>query len=131
MRVLSIFVRHGTAEYTRAEQRLSTIFERQLPAVARDTVVVDTALPLRVFEEQPGRVLIGGDNMDWEFSGFESGIAHVGDEIFNYDLVNFATSALAQLYAGYLDRFDGNALAAIVDRPLCLGHIDCYNESIE
>jgi len=128
--VLSIFVRHGTDKYPDAEQRLSLLFRNQLPRIRRDIVVVDTALPRGEFERRPGRVVIGGDNSSWEFSGFQAGLSHVGDELAEYDLVNLATSAFRQLYADYLERFNAEVLDAICGRPVCLGHIDCYNEEI-
>lgn len=131
MRVLTIFVRYGTEKYSRAEQDLADLFRVQLPGVKRDTVVVDTALPSSEIDTRSGRVVIGGDNSSWEFSGFDSGLSYIGDQILNYDLVNLTTSAFRQLYTGYLERFRSNVLESIIGRPVCLGHIDCYNESIE
>ena len=131
MRVLTIFVRNGTDKYAGAEQELADLFHTQLPGVERDTVVVDTVLPECVIERQPRRVLIGGDNSSWEFSGFDSGLAHVGDDIWDYDLINLTTSAFRQIYADYLERFRPEVLEAMVGRSVCLGHIDCYNEAIE
>src|SRR5436190_10490217 len=123
MRVLTIFVRNGTDKYAGAEEQLADLFQTQLPGIERDTVVVDTALPKCVHEGQSRRVIIGGDNSSWEFSGFDAGLAHVGDEIWDYDLVNLTTSAFRQLYAGYLERFRPELLASAVGRPVCLGHV--------
>jgi hypothetical protein len=131
MRVLTIFVRHGTDKYERAEQELADLFQAQLPGAERHTVVVDTARPRHEIERRPGRVVIGSDNDSWEFTGFDTGLAHVGDDVWAYDLVNLTTSAFRQLYADYLERFRPEVLQSIVGRPVCLGHIDCYNEAIE
>jgi hypothetical protein len=131
MRVLTIFVRTGTTKYATAEQELAELFRTQLPDVERHTVVVDTALPLCETERKPGRVVIGGDNSVREFSAFDSGLAYVGDDLWNYDLVNLTTAAFRQLYWAYLDRFVPEVLAAVADRSVCLGHIDCYNEAIQ
>ena len=131
MRVLTIFVRTGTTKYATAEQELSEVFQTQLPAVERRTVVVDTALPPCEMEHETNRVVIGGDNSSREFSAFDSAVAHLGDEIWNYDLVNLTTAAFRQLYWDYLERFRPMVLSAIVGRPVCLGHIDCYNHAIE
>jgi hypothetical protein len=131
VRVLTILVRHGGDKYPDAEERLSLLFRNQLPRIHRDTVIVDTALPSGEHERRPGRVLIGGDNSSREFSGFQAGLSHVGTQIAEYDLVNLATSAFRQLYTAYLERFNDEVLDAICDRPVCLGHIDCYNEGIE
>jgi hypothetical protein len=130
MRVLTIFVRNGTTSYATAERELAELFQTQLPDVERETVVVDTALPPCEAERHPGRVVIGGDNSVREFSGFDSGLAYAGDDLYSYDLVNLTTAAFRQLYWAYLDRFVPQVLAAAADRPVCLGHIDCYNEPI-
>jgi len=45
--------------------------------------------------------------------------------------VHFATSAFKTLYVAYLDRFDLEVLGAMNGRPVCLGHLDCYNEPID
>jgi hypothetical protein len=131
VRVITIFVRTGTVNYATAEQELDALFRSQLPGVERDVVVVDTALPVGVVERQPGRAVIGGDNSAREFSAMDSGLSFIGHDIWRYDLVNLTTAAFRQLYTDYLDRFVPDVLAAIAGRPVCLGHIDCYNEPIE
>ena len=131
MRVLTIFVRTGTTKYATAEQELAELFQTQLPDVERKTIVVDTALPACEAEQSLHRVVIGADNSAREFSAFDSGVAYVGDDIWNYDLVNLTTAAFRQLYWDYLERFRPEVLEAIVNRPVCLGHIDCYNHPIE
>lgn len=131
MRVITIFVRTGTVKYAAAEQELDALFHTQLPQIQRDVVVVDTALPQSVVEREPGRTLIGSDNSSREFSAFDSALAHIGADIWQYDLVNLTTAAFQLLYADYLERFLPEVLATIVGRPACLGHIDCYNEPIE
>lgn len=130
MKVLSIFVRHGTARYEGAEAELTELFRRQLPGIDRDVVIVDTALKASEGGSSPGSV-IAGDNSVREFSGFDAGLAHVGDKLKDYDLVNLTTSAFRELYRGYLERFRPAVLYAIAGRPVCLGHIDCYNEPIQ
>jgi hypothetical protein len=131
MRVLTIFVRTGTTKYATAEQELAEVFQTQLPGVERNTIVVDTTLPSCQVERSPHRVVIGGDNSVREFSAFDSGVAHAGEDIWNYDLVNLTTAAFRQLYWDYLERFLPDVLAAVAGRPACLGHIDCYNHPIE
>jgi hypothetical protein len=131
VRVLTIFVRTGTVKYATAEEELAELFRSQLPHVERDTVVVDTALPPGVASREPGRAIIGGDNSAREFSALDSGLAYVGRDVWNYDLVNLTTAAFRQLYWDYLERFRPEVLAAIAGRPVCLGHIDCYNDPIQ
>ncbi len=131
MRLLTILARFGTDQYAEAEERLSRIFTRQMPTVERTIVVVDNALPRDMLQEQSGRVLVGGDNRVFEFSAFDRALDHIGPRISSFDLVHFATSAFDTLYTAYLDRFDDRLLAAIADRPIAVGHIDCYNEPVE
>jgi hypothetical protein len=76
-------------------------------------------------------MLLGGDNRAREFSAFDRGVQFIGQEIWRFDLVHFATSAFNSLYVRYLERFDARALRCILGRPVCLGHIDCYNEPVE
>jgi hypothetical protein len=130
-RILTILARFGTNQYPRAEPDIDEIFERQLPEVQRTVIVVDNASPRHFVERRPNGALIGGDNQAREFSAFDCALDFVGRSIWSYDLVHFATSAFRTLYVAYLDRFDAEVLGAINGRPVCLGHVDCYNEAIE
>jgi hypothetical protein len=130
-RILTILARFGTETYPHAEREIEEIFTRQLPNVDRTVITVDNALPRSYVEERPNGVLIGGDNAAREFSAFDRAIEFVGSDIWSYDLVHLATSAFNTLFVAYLDRFDPDLLAAIGGRPVCVGHIDCYNEPIE
>jgi hypothetical protein len=127
---LTILTRFGTEQYPRAEQEVEEIFQRQLPDVARTVIVVDNALPNGFIEAHGSRTLIGGDNSAREFSAFDRAVAFVGTNIWHYDFVHFATSAFNTLYVRYLERFDTALLEAATSRPLCLGHIDCYNDPV-
>ncbi len=131
MRVLTILARFGTDQYPHAEQEIQEIFTRQMPAIDRDVIIVDNALPRDVVETRQGVVLLGGDNRAREFSAFDRALDFVGSDIWSYDLVHFATSAFNTLYVAYLERFDGRLLEALVGRAVCVGHVDCYNEPIE
>jgi hypothetical protein len=131
MRVVTILVRAGTREYRDAEDEMAAVFRDRLPDVERHTVVVDNALPAETVEAGPGRVMIGGDNRAHEFSGFDRGIAHLGGAIWDFDFVHLATSAFNTLYTAYLRRLSSNLLCATRARPVCLGHVDCYNEPVD
>jgi len=128
--VLTIFVRAGTETYAAAEARLDALYARQLPGIRRDVLVVDNQLPKGVAETAPGREVIGGDNAAWEFSAVDVAVAHLGASIWKYDLVNIVTSAFEQLYVAYLERVQPEVLEAIAAAPVCLGHIDCYNDPV-
>lgn len=132
MRVITIFARHGTEKYPQAETRLNGIFTKYLPSVERKTIIVDNALPSN-YQQQHGdasKLVVGGTNSAWEFSAWNEGLRQIGENVWDYDLVHLATSAFNTLYTKYLDRFDERMLEAVAKRPVCVGHIDCYNESI-
>lgn len=131
VRVLTILARFGTGQYAHAEQEVDDIFRRRMPEVERTVLVVDNALTDTPVAERGPRMLIAGDNTAREFSAFDRAVRFMGPDIWRYDLVHFATSAFNTLYVDYLERFDTSLLAAAAGRPVCVGHIDCYNEPIE
>jgi len=131
VRVLTILVRFGTEQYEHSEREIDEIFERQMPGVDRTVLVVDNALPGGFVDDGGKRVLIGGDNSAREFSGFDQAIQFIGSAIWRYDLVHFATSAFNTLYTSYLSRFTTRLVEAVVDRAVCIGHIDAYNEAVQ
>lgn len=128
--MVTLFVRAGTEAYPDAEAHLHDRLSRQVGDIPRDTVVVDNLLPPGVHEQQAGRTVIGGDNSVWEFSAIDAALAHLGPKIRQYTTVNVVTSAFEQLYTAYLDRFTPVELVAIAGQPVCLGHIDCYNQPV-
>jgi hypothetical protein len=130
MRVVTILARHGTERYPRAEHEVAELFERQLPEVAREVIVVDTAVAPGTVTRAPGVTVLGADNRAREFSAFDQAIEWMGPAVKDYDLVHFATSAFNMLYTGYLERFTPAVLRTITSAPACVGHIDCYNEPV-
>jgi hypothetical protein len=94
-------------------------------------VIVDNALQGEVTEERGPRAVIYGNNDAGEFSAFDRAVQFIGSDIWRYDFVHLVTSAFNTLYVDYLERFDVALLEAVADRPVCVGHIDCYNEAIE
>jgi hypothetical protein len=74
--------------------------------------------------------VLGGDNSFSEFSAADVALSWIGHRIWSYDLVHLATAAFNTLYVGYLERFDMRMLRTIAARPVCVGHIDCYNDPI-
>lgn len=139
MRVLTLLVRHGTAKHSAAIEDLSGLFASQLPLANWDLVVIDNTLP-EGYEQQlgPDRSLIGGSNTHWEFSSWDSGVAHVGSRLGDYDLLNLATAAFRKLNPYYLNRIDSEILRlAFFNRTedwlagrYVIGHIDYYNDVV-
>jgi hypothetical protein len=131
VRIATIFLRHGTQKFPDAQERMDEMFFQYMPEVQRETVVVDTTLPLGHLEiVRRDLAVLGGDNSYSEFSAADMALSWIADRIWSYDLVHLATAAFHTLYVGYLERFDTRMLRAIVGRPTCVGHIDCYNEPI-
>ncbi len=94
-------------------------------------LVVDNALPDDFRQIHADHTVIGGDNTAVEFSGFDRGVRFIGRDVYSYDMIHFATSAFNTLYVGYLELLDAAMLQTIAGLPICLGHIDCYNEAVE
>jgi hypothetical protein len=131
LRLLTILLRFGIERYPHAEQEIAQIFQRQMPGIDRSVVIVDNALPKGFEEKHPQSIVIGGDNSAREFSAFDRAVQFIGSDIWRYDLVHFATSAFNNLYVDYLERFDAALLATVARSPVCVGHIDHYNEAVE
>ena len=130
MRILTILVRYGVEHYPAAEKEIAALFERQLPGIHRDVIVVDNALPREAGARLHGTTLVGGDNRVREFTAFDRAIEHAGADLSGYDFIHLATSAFNTLYTHYLERFTFPVLRAAAGRTICLGHIDCYNEPV-
>jgi hypothetical protein len=131
MRVLVVFVRHGTDKYRNALDDLNRIYQMRAPGLARQTIVVDNAIPVGVSEEYgPDRTLIGGDNTSWEFSGWQRALDELGSEVKCFDAVHFVSSAFQMLYTDYLDRFSPQIVEVVAQRAVCTGHIDYYPHPI-
>lgn len=131
MRIITLVARHGTTSYATALEDLDDFYARRLPAITRDTIVSDSALP----EDFRGRlsancVLIGGSNSEWEFSALDSAIHFLGKRILKFDFVHIVTSAFRQSYTTYLGRFDPSAMIAMRGRAAAIGHIDRYNSPV-
>jgi hypothetical protein len=131
LRVLTILLRFGVDDYSEARQQLDRLFQERLPEVERHVLVVDNALPDNFRQVYTDHTVIGGDNTAVEFSGFDCGVRFLGRAAYSYDLIHFATSAFNTLYVRYLELLDAAMLQAIAGLPVCLGHIDCYNEAVE
>jgi hypothetical protein len=131
MHIITLLARHGTAAYGEAIDAVDALFARQLPEVAHDLIVIDTALAEDHHDSLgAGRALIGASNADWEFSAWDRGVSWLGARLDRYDFVHLATSAFRALHAGYLDRFEDHMLQSVRGRAVAVGHIDFYNEPV-
>jgi len=131
MRILTLFVRHGTEKYSDALDELRKFQRSRLPSARHDLLVIDNGpggLPL--VGSSNGDV-IRGSNAYWEFSAWDDGLRHVGSRTRDYDFVHLVTSAFRTLYTRYIDRFHIGMLDRVAGRGIALGHIDYYNEPVE
>jgi hypothetical protein len=127
MRVLVLLVRYGTEKYRDALDDLEGVYRKQAPELARQTVIVDNAMPAD-FSEAIGsdRMLIGGDDRDREFSGWQRAIDTLGSKLKSFDAVHLVSAAFQMLYTDYVDRFSARIVEFVARRPVCAGHIDYY-----
>ena len=131
MRIITLIARHGTSKYVDAVEDCDALFARQLPDVERELLIIDNSLPTEYEEHlNRDRILIGASDEQREFSSWDCGISHLGQRIYDYDLVHLATSAFRVLYTRYLDRFDTEMLGLVRGRGVVVGHIDYYNEPV-
>lgn len=132
LRIASILVRHGDERYPDALGKLDAFQRERLPNAVRTTIVVDNALPRReVRMLDRDVVLIGGDNGQWEFSGWDRGIAMLDRLRVGVDLVHFVTSAFDTLYTDFISRFDEALLARVAEAGAACGHLDQRGEAME
>jgi hypothetical protein len=137
IRLLSLFVRHGTGSHGRVEGAVSGVEEiheiyRERFSAEVHSVVIDNALAPEtppVFEASHS--VIAGDNHDSEFSGWDRGLAFARQSGLEYDVVHLCTSTFRSLYSEYTAFVDERVLQLIAAVPSCVGHIDAYNEPVE
>lgn len=132
MRILTILARHGTAKYPTSAQDICALMSVQFADCDQRLIIADNSLPLG-FETKLAHAvdLIGASNTCWEFSAWDTAVAHVGSQLHDYDFVHLATSAFLQLYTRYLNEMTANALRSLGEHPAALGHIDAYDEPVE
>lgn len=130
MRILSLFVRHGTTKYPQALDGLRAFYRKRLPATRPELLVVDNALEGTPPERLPDGELVAGCDSHWEFSGFDAGLAHLGARLWDYDLIHLVTSAYDTLYTRYIERFDERMLGVVAGRGAATGHVDYYGAPV-
>jgi hypothetical protein len=133
MKILCLFVRHGTGSYADALPILDAWYERHGLLAQRTLWIVDNALDPQSPPQAlgPRTSLHAGDNSAWEFSAWARALQEVQRDSSRYDIVHFVTSAFNTLYTGYLEHFRPDMLFYTLSRHACLGHIDSYDRPIE
>lgn len=129
LRILTLLLRYGTDKYGGADERLERLLTRAFPGAERYTVIIDNALPRSTGESLSStRMLIGGDNTAWEFSGWDRGVQFIGSRLGHFDFVHFATDAFEQFDDDFAEQFNTPVLEALRFGPAMAGHIDYLNE---
>jgi hypothetical protein len=131
MKIMTLFVRHGTERFPHAFDELRMIYQTQLPGVTWDAIVIDNKLDSRFQQRISSNcVLIGGSNRSREFSAWQDGLNYMGNDLRKYDFVNLVTEAFGTLYTAYLKRFNEAMLSLAAGRAAAVGHIDYYNSPV-
>lgn len=133
VKILCLFVRHGTQQYPEALSTLDQWYERHGLTDRRTLWIIDNALAGSRPPEHltPRTVLRSGDNRGWEFSAWSLALRQAAESAETYDLVHFVTSAFNTLYTEYLQHFDPGMLTYALARNICLGHIDSYPAPVQ
>lgn len=132
MKILCLFVRHGTEKYPDALTVLNQWYERHNLLDQRTLWIIDNAQEIECPPKQLGpKVLLRpGNNEAWEFSAWQRAIREAGKELNNFDAVHFVTSAFNTLYTAYLGHFSIRSLKYATVHGICLGHIDSYEQPV-
>lgn len=131
LRILTLLARHGAEKYQSALPTLRAMFANQMPKVEHHLLVIDNSLPAGHRADIDSKVeLIGGSNSNWEFSAWDSGIAHIGNRLDDYDLVHFATSAFEQYAPTHLKLIGPDVVRHLSGLNAALGHIDFFNAPV-
>lgn len=133
MKILCLFVRHGTGKYPDALPLLDAWYDTHGLRENRLLWIIDNARPTSMPPQLigPDRVLRSGNNLAWEFSAWEKALRDAEAEGVQCDLVHCVTSAFNTLYTRYLDHFFPQALQFVLQHNICLGHIDSYDRPVE
>ncbi len=133
MKILCLFVRHGTEKYPDALAELDQWYARHGLMGQRTLWIIDNALDAG-FRPQVlalDTLLRAGDNQAWEFSAWAHALRDAEVEQIEYDVVHFVTSAFNTLYTTYLGHFCAEMLPYVKTHNVCLGHIDGYDQPVE
>jgi len=132
VRILCLYVRHGTGQYPEAPGVLDRWYDAHGLLEQRTLWIIDNALPADTPPQElaPGVTLRPGDNRAWEFSAWARALREAATEAADHTVVHFVTSAFHTLYTGYLGHFHAGMLDYVAARGACLGHIDHYDRPI-
>jgi hypothetical protein len=132
MKILCVFLRHGTRRYPSAFPFLRRWYETVLPDVSCDYWIIDNALADHDSPtvESERISVVAGDNEFGEFSGWARFLREHQSLVSGYDLVHFVTSAYQQHYSRYLQQITPSALAMAAEGQICLGHVDYYDHPV-
>ena len=136
LKVLGLFVRYGLGSHGGPASAVSTIDDLLRLYRYRfhhdvSTIVIDNALPPETAPVDHGtHWVIAGDNRCSEFSAWDRGFAFARTLGLEPDVVHLVTSTFNSLYSAYTRFVDETLLQLVVNRDVCVGHLDAYNEAV-
>jgi hypothetical protein len=133
VKILCLFVRHGTTSYPDALAVLDRWYENHGLIDQRTLWIIDNALDASRPPEALSQdtILRPGDNQAWEFSAWEQALHQAVAENVPFDIVHFVTSAFNTLYTDYLNHFHRDMLNYTITWNIALGHIDFYPQPVQ
>ncbi|MCX5713255.1 MAG: hypothetical protein NT033_00235 [Candidatus Omnitrophica bacterium] len=132
-KILCLFVRYGIEKYPHSLEVLTAWYAKNHLDASVSFWIIDNKIKDMNDNtvDDLGCRLISGDNTYGEFSAWQKIVDEYSEEIKGYKIVHFVTDAFNTLYTGYLDDFSKKHLDFVANRPVCLGHIDSYDNKIE
>lgn len=130
LRIAVLLARHGVDAYVDAFDALRAFYERRLPGVDCEFLVVDNVLPPGHCERVDGGTLIGAAEGAREFSSWQAGLDRFGDRLADFDFAHLTTAAFQEHYTAYIERIDERMLGAVKGRAAAVGHVDRYDAPV-
>lgn len=131
MRILTLFVRHGSQQYYNSHLSLNKALFESLHDVQSDFIILDNALPLSYAGKDGNYTVLGASNDAWEFSAWDSGIEKVQHKIDSYDFINLVTSAWAALPCSHISMLSSAFLHQFVNKKVVIGKVDHVDQPLE
>jgi len=124
MTILVLFVQYDTAKYPQAYERLEA-YLAALPAIRWVVFRIDNARPFNCLESTgKDRYSLGGDNADWEFSGWRLGLEQAERAAPEYDGVLFVNDSFEVSEPSLLDGLSSFRLKLFMLLNMPLGNVD-------
>lgn len=126
MKTSVLFLQKERAKYPGALARLMGIVDKWDDADLRVVVVDNDVEGDWQHQVSSGLFHIGGDNSDWEFSGFDKGVRWLAQNGQETDLYVFVTDAFQAYGEEFLSYLTNDMLLTSLRLDACLGWVDSF-----